>query len=512
MYLRKSRADAEAEAHGEGETLARHQKILLSLSKRLNITITKIYSEIVSGETIASRPVMQHLLGEVEQGLWAGVLVMEIERLARGNTLDQGFVAQAFKYSGTKIYTPMKTYDPNNEFDEEYFEFGLFMSRREYKTINRRLQSGRVASIKEGKYVGNIPPYGYERKKLEHDKGFTLEAVEDQSAAVRLMYDLYVNNSMGPDLIAKRLDHLGYKPLTTEYWSPATIRGILENPVYIGLVRWNGRMQVKNVIAGKIVKSRPRNKEAILIKGLHKPIINEEVWEAAQRIRENHIRPRLNSNNAIIKNPLAGLIECGVCGKKMVRRPYLNGQADTLICRDSNCNNVSSYLYIVEEKLLDSLSSWLEELKINFDSNSPNASNPDSNEVIYRAIKKAESEKVIINKQIENLHDLLEQEIYTIDIFLERSKKLAEKQQKIIQTIAALNSELKQKDKKIDYKDMIVKIENILQLYNALPSAHEKNQLLKSVLKKVIYIKNEGGRYSGKERAFSLELYPLLPK
>ena len=43
-----------------------------------------IYREIVSGETIASRPVMQQVLSEVEQGLWSGAFVMEIERLARG--------------------------------------------------------------------------------------------------------------------------------------------------------------------------------------------------------------------------------------------------------------------------------------------------------------------------------------------------------------------------------------------------------------------------------------------
>ena len=36
---------------------------------------------------------------------------------------------------------------------EEYFEFGLFMSRREYNTIKRRLQRGRLASVREGKYV-----------------------------------------------------------------------------------------------------------------------------------------------------------------------------------------------------------------------------------------------------------------------------------------------------------------------------------------------------------------------
>ena len=134
LYLRKSRADMEAEAHGEGETLARHEKLLLEVAKRGEYNVTQIYREIVSGETIAVRPVMQQLLQEVEQGLWAGVLVVEVERLARGDTIDQGMMAQAFKYSGTKIITPLKVYDPENEFDEEYFEFGLFMSRREYKT------------------------------------------------------------------------------------------------------------------------------------------------------------------------------------------------------------------------------------------------------------------------------------------------------------------------------------------------------------------------------------------
>ena len=137
IYLRKSRADQEAELRGEGETLARHEKALLELARRQHLPIADIYREVVSGETIASRPMMQQLLSEVEQGIWNGVLVMEVERLARGDTIDQGIVAQAFKLSDTKIITPIKTYDPNNEFDEEYFEFGLFMSRREYKTIKR---------------------------------------------------------------------------------------------------------------------------------------------------------------------------------------------------------------------------------------------------------------------------------------------------------------------------------------------------------------------------------------
>ena len=144
IYLRKSRADMEAELKGEGETLARHEHILLDLANSKNLKIGKIYREIVSGETIEARPEMKKLLADVKMGKWKGVLVVEVERLARGETMDQGIVAQAFKISETKIITPMKIYDPNNEFDEEYFEFGLFMSRREYKVINRRLQRGRL--------------------------------------------------------------------------------------------------------------------------------------------------------------------------------------------------------------------------------------------------------------------------------------------------------------------------------------------------------------------------------
>ena len=48
---------------------------------------------------------------------------MDVERLDRGDTIDQGRVQRAFFYSNTKIVTPNKTYDPANEYDNEYFEF-----------------------------------------------------------------------------------------------------------------------------------------------------------------------------------------------------------------------------------------------------------------------------------------------------------------------------------------------------------------------------------------------------
>ena len=207
MYLRKSRADREAEARGEMETLARHEKLLFETAKRMQITVSAVYKEIVSGETISARPVMQKLLAEIEQGIWDGVLVVEVERLARGDTIDQGIVSQAFKLSDTKIITPVKVYDPNNEFDEEYFEFGLFMSRREYNTIKRRLQRGRLASVREGKYVGNRPPYGYERVKIPNDKGFTLSPIPEQAKIVKYVYDLYAYGLYGEEMGTAKIEN-----------------------------------------------------------------------------------------------------------------------------------------------------------------------------------------------------------------------------------------------------------------------------------------------------------------
>ena len=119
MYLRKSRKDLELEEQEEGETLSRHLKILEDLCK-----------EVVSGETISDRPEIQKMLSKVNIGYYKGVLVVEIERLARGDSIDQGTILRSFKLSDTKIITPIKTYNFEDEVDEEYLEFGLFMSRR----------------------------------------------------------------------------------------------------------------------------------------------------------------------------------------------------------------------------------------------------------------------------------------------------------------------------------------------------------------------------------------------
>ena len=112
-YLRKSRADLELEKSCKEDILKRHKDILLRTAKSMGITINKWYEEVVSGETIASRPEVKELLRDVESGMWDGVFVVEVERLARGDTADQGRVASSFKLSKTKIDPPSPKTSPS---------------------------------------------------------------------------------------------------------------------------------------------------------------------------------------------------------------------------------------------------------------------------------------------------------------------------------------------------------------------------------------------------------------
>src|SRR5690606_25740427 len=112
IYLRKSRKDIEkekqsAEVGNPYDTLEKHRKQLLALARQQNCNIVEILEEdIISGEYISERPVMQRLLRNVDSEKVDGVLVMDIDRLGRGDMSDQGAIERAFRLSSTKIITP----------------------------------------------------------------------------------------------------------------------------------------------------------------------------------------------------------------------------------------------------------------------------------------------------------------------------------------------------------------------------------------------------------------------
>lgn len=506
IYLRKSRADIEAEERGEGETLAKHKKALLKYAQENKLNIVRIREEIASGESLTHRPQMLELLKEVEDKQYDAVLVMDMDRLGRGNMQEQGLILETFRQSETKIITPRKTYDLTDEFDEEYTEFETFMARRELKLITRRMQGGRVRSVEEGNYIGTRPPYGYIIK--ETDNGRTLEPHPDQAHVVKLIFNLYTEKGMGANKIAHELNRLGYTTYTGIEWKSASVLNILKNAVYAGRIQWKKKETVKSTEPGKRrdVRTRPRE-EWIDVKGKHEPLVSMVTYKLAQDIlkRKYHVPYQLESG---ITNPLAGLIKCDMCGSSMVLRPYVSQQPH-LKCYNQLCQSKSTRFAYVEDRVLDELERWLKSYKLEWDKHKSEHKEDSSLQVKQTALKNLKRELKELENQKGRLHDFLERGIYDEETYLERSQNLAERIENTHQAIRDTKAEIEdEKERSKAQKDIIPTVENVLKLYKMSDSPENKNRLLKSVINHATYRKEKTQRGDD----FTLVLYPKLPE
>lgn len=500
MYLRKSRKDNEIPGMTAEQVLSRHETTLTELASSRGYKIEKIYREVVSGETIAARPRMQELLAEVEHGVYEGVLVVEIERLARGNSIDQGIVSQTFMYSGTLIITPSKIYDPSNEMDEEFFEFGLFMSRREYKTINRRLQAGKAASHREGKYVGGIAPYGYDRVKLQGQKGWTLTPNAD-AETVKLIFELYTRdeNRMGCIKICSFLDSLGIKPVKADKWAFSCIRNILRNETYTGKIVHGKYSADKKIIDGKVYRKRDFHKEYTLYDGVHEAIISEETFAKAARYLD--LNPGNPAHDAIA-NPLAGLLVCGKCGRRMERRTPSKVQPKAYILCRHKCGNVGSPLDIIEKRVYDAIVKWVKDIKLEI----PQSVKPCLN---TSAIEQLSKEINRVEQQIDKLYDFLEQGVYDVATYNERRFKLKATLNNLKQQSYNLINEDKINMEKYTKKlNQLPQAEYLISAYDTLDAA-EKNKILRELFSKIVYTKTTPGSHWHPELIdkFEIELF-----
>ena len=467
IYLRKSRADIEAEQRGEMETLSKHRRTLLELAKARDYSIVKIREELITAENIADRPEMQALLQEIKSGMYDGVLVMDIDRLCRGKLQDQGEILDAFKDSGTKIITPMKTYDLNNEWDEEYSEFEAFMARKELKLITRRMQRGRIRAVNDGKYIGTYPPYGYKFEYINNDR--VLVPHPDQAPVVKMIFEMYVDG-MGGHKIARKLNELGYKSATGIDWKMASIMSCIKNPVYCGVLRWDTR-------EGRIYRE-----------GKHEPLIIEEVFKKAQDIllRKTHVPYNLK-----IVNPLAGIVICHYCGGRMILRPYKTVD-DHIMCIQCSQNKSSKAKYI-ENKILETLESRLADFKAGV----PSVHKKDNAVLksLNKQLSNLQAELAEAEKQKSNLHDFLEKGIYSIETFLDRESVLAGRISELQGKIKGLEREIKTEESKINGNKKIASLlSNALEAYRRATNPEIKNRILKEVVDCVEYKKEKHQR------------------
>ena len=505
-YLRKSRFDRDYAELSIEETLKRHEVILDKLASDRGYHIAKTYYEVVSGESIAARPEIQKMLEEVSLGIYAGVLVVDLERLARGNSADQAYISQVFQFSGTKIITPMKVYDPSNEFDEEYFEFGLFMSRREYKTINRRLMRGRDSSASEGKYISSIAPYGYTKVKLPNEKGFTLEIHPEEGPVIQKIYAMFLNYS-GTKLIANYLNDHHIPTRHGDLWSYATITNILTNPVYMGKIRRGWKKQMKQIEHGRVVKRYKKHKNVEdyqMFDGLHPALITEDEFMLAQEIRRERRPSARVKNEFVLQNAFAGLLYCSVCGKRIGRttQSAKRDHKPRLRCVNMrNCHNGSADYDIVEKEIITALRTWLEGYQVKIETVGYAEDIAEQRTLLVQY----NDELAKLNQQLENAFDLVEQGIYTLDFFKERREKLNISIDQVKEKRGRASAALE----KLETADarqskLIPRTEELLESYSNMTN-QERNDLLKEILQKIEYQKGADGK-------IEIDLYPRLPR
>lgn len=487
-YLRKSRADDPGEPMEV--TLRRHREALDQCMAKLGISVAPedVFEEVVSGDSLYARPQMLRLMEGVEEGLYDGVLCMDIQRLGRGSMSDQGAILDAFKFSKTKIITPTKIYDLSDETDETYTEFETFLGRQEYKMIKRRLRQGIKATIKNGGYIANAP-YGYDKTRVGRTP--TLKPNPDEAPIVLTMFRMY-DSGVGCQRIADHVNAMGAAPRRKNCFTRNSVRAILHNPVYVGKIVWDrkthirpGKQNAKHVTIYNPVGSWT------MVPGIHPAIVPQDLFDRVQAgFANKNCSP---SYTGVTENPLAGLVVCGNCGYNMQRQASCKG-GPLLLCTTRGCI-VSSRLDLVEAQVLRMLRDEMNSMvKAGTDSQT------ETRDEVQETLAAIERQISAAKSQDEKLHDLLEQGVYDTATFLSRHATLSER-------IAGLERarENCRPQKQIDYAGTAANIQYVLDEYPSL-SPEERNRLLKTVTQKIIYRKEKGAKPTG----FQLELF-LLP-
>ena len=499
-YLRKSRADDPLLA--VEEVLFRHESILDEWAEKnlgAKVPEENKFREVVSGETIADRPEIQKVLRLIESPKIKAVLIVEVQRLSRGDLEDCGRLIKLFRYTNTLVITPQKIYDLRDEYDRDAFERELKRGNEFLEYTKKIMNRGKERSLREGNYIGSIPPYGYDKVWVTEEKRKcpTLAINEDQANVVRMVFDLYVNKDMGMPNIAKRLDEFGVKPRNGEYWSPSSIKEMLTNVHYLGKVRWNCKKTTTVVKDGEIFKTRPSAnvEEYLVYDGKHEAIISEELFNKAQEKQGRNHRAKGTTK---IRNPLANLVWCK-CGYAMTFRTYTSHDSEPrLLCNNqTHCHTGSCSYKEMENMVVNVLKQCIEDFERRIESCDGDAMK--MHEKLLKSLEK-------------KMHDLEAKELaqweaqaspdpsqrMPAEIFKRLNEKLLKEKDEVKE---AMCNARKSMPDPMDYQEKLVRFKEALEgLLDPEISAEKKNKLLKACIDKIEYHRDAPQRIRNPEK------------
>ncbi len=261
----------------------------------------------VSGHKVRAenRDKLQIIKEHAKQGKFDILLVFMFDRI--GRIADETpFVVEWFVKNGVRVWSTQEgeqRFDNHTDKLTNYIRFWQADGESEKTSIRTKTALGQI--VEDGGFKGGIAPYGYDLvksgrlNKRKHEL-YELALNETEAAVVRIIFEKYVREGYGAQRIATYLNNQGYRARTGKKWHHATIRGIICNLTYTGVLRsGESRSQVLP----------------------HLQIISPELFEAAQHIRTNRAnaseQERTVPRNIGGQSLLSGNVFCGHCGSRL---------------------------------------------------------------------------------------------------------------------------------------------------------------------------------------------------
>ena len=201
-----------------------------------------------SGRSI-ERPEYARMMSESDS--WDLLLVLKMDRIHR-NSVNFTLMMERLRAGGKEFNSIQDKFDTTTAMGRFVMDIMQRIAQLESEQIGERVKLGMTFKAKGGDcHLGSAHPYGY-----AYDGG-ELVVVEEEAAAVRMMYDMRIRGSTLKD-ISDFLNSEGIPTKKGARWSPQTVSSILKNPLYAGYRSWNG----------------------ILRKGSHEPVLPKEKFES----------------------------------------------------------------------------------------------------------------------------------------------------------------------------------------------------------------------------------------
>lgn len=472
IYLRKSRDESDKD-----DVLSKHRDTLVNIANERGWKYT-LYEEIASGERIAYRPVMQDMLETVENGTYDAILVMDIDRLGRGNNKDWGVIYEAFcnDNHNTLIVTPQRTYDLSVDTDEMMVDFQSLFAKMEYKQIKKRMMRGKIAGAKRGQWVCGKPPYPYIKKDGQ------IVVDEEKGKIYRILVDMALSgNSLEQIMIYLNINQIktpsGLVPGENICWNYQQVRRILADETHLGYIIYG---KSKGDARKGNYKELPRE-SWIVAKGNHPPLKTQEEHDKILAL----IASRRTSPPAARagKYELSGLLFCKKCGHTM-RFTTTKGRYKCVQCNHrfgtgKKCTQRGSTL---AEPFLSNILDQL--FKIDESRLASLRKKNQANETAKNLIANKEKEIVKIDKALTRLYELYEEGEISKTDFTSRKALRTKQKEDAQKAIAALKASIVPADSE---KEFMRKINAIKKNWRTTTTAKEKNDLLKTVISKIVY-------------------------